>query len=263
DYVNKEIWQKAPKPYTLYRDFTTVMNDYTNQVATKNNPFPSLQETMEVLDSVGWEHTLRDIYLAYNLYGSIDHSRTPLSSDALAYAEQQIQLPSALALVKAQNDKYIAIQQGDIMKLRKNLKSSDDIAGMSDGEKILRKLMEPYKGKFVLLDIWGTWCGPCKTALANSQEEYERLKDFDLAYLYLANRSEDAAWKNVIKEYNVTGDNVAHYNLPPEQQSAVESFLGVHAFPTYKLFDREGNILDLEVDARHLEGLAHLLEQLK
>ncbi|MDE5740415.1 MAG: TlpA family protein disulfide reductase [Bacteroidaceae bacterium] len=263
DYVNKEIWQKAPKPYTLYRDFTTVMKDYTDQVATKNNPFPSLQETMEVLDSVGWEHTLRDIYLAYNLYGSIDHSRTPLSEDALAYAEQQIQLPSALALVKAQNDKYIAIQQGDIMKLRKNLKSSDDIAGMSDGEKILRKLMEPYKGKFVLLDIWGTWCGPCKAALANSQEEYERLKDFDLVYLYLANQSEDAAWKNVIKEYNVTGDNVAHYNLPPEQQSAVENFLGVRAFPTYKLFDREGNLIDVEVDARDLEGLAHLLELLK
>lgn len=263
DYVNKEIWQKAPKPYTLYRDFTTVMKDYTDQVATKNNPFPSLQETMEVLDSVGWEHTLRDIYLAYNLYGSIDHSRTPLSEDALAYAEQQIQLPAALAFVKAQNDKYIAIQQGDITKLRKNLKSSDDIAGMSDGEKILRKLMEPYKGKFVLLDIWGTWCGPCKAALANSQEEYERLKDFDLAYLYLANQSEDAAWKNVIKEYNVTGDNVAHYNLPPDQQSAVESFLGVRAFPTYKLFDREGNLLNLEVDVRNLEGVAHLLEQLK
>lgn len=262
DYMNKEIWQKAPKPYTLYRDFVTVMKDYTDQVATKNNPFPSLQETMEVLDSVGWERTLRDIYMAFNLYGSIDHSRTPLSPDALAYAEQQIQLPSALALVKAQNDKYIAIQQGDITKLRKNLKSSDDIAGMSDGEKILRKLMEPYKGKFVLLDIWGTWCGPCKAALANSQEEYERLKDFDLAYLYLANQSEDAAWKNVIKEYNVTGENVAHYNLPPEQQSAVENFLGVRAFPTYKLFDREGNLIDLEVDARNLEGLAHLLKQL-
>lgn len=262
DYVNKEIWQNPPKPYTLYRDFVTFMADYTDQVATKNNPFPSLQEAMEVLDSVGWERTLRDIYMAFNLYGIIDHSRTPLSPDELAYAEQQIQQPSALAFVKAQNDKYIAIQQGDITKLRKNLKSSDDIAGMSDGEKILRKLMEPYKGKFVLLDIWGTWCGPCKAALANSQEEYERLKDFDLAYLYLAYQSPDDSWKNVIKEYNVTGENVAHYKLPYEQQRAVNDFLGVHAFPTYKLFDREGNLLDLEVDARHLEGLAHLLEQL-
>lgn len=263
DYVNKEIWQKAPKPYTLYRDFTTVMRDYTDQVATKNNLFPSLQETMETLDSVGWERTLRDIYMAYYFYRYIDGTRQPLQSDLLFYAEQQIQLPAALALVKALNDKYIAIQQGNITKLQKNLKSSDDIAGMSDGEKILRKLMEPYKGKFVLLDIWGTWCGPCVAALANSQEEYERLKDFDLAYLYLANRSSDEGWKNVIKEYNVTGDNVTHYNLPPEQQSAIEIFLGVHAFPTYKLFDREGNLLDVEVDVRNLEGLAYLLEQIK
>ena len=78
----------------------------------------------------------------------------------------------------------------------------------------------------------------------------------------LANRSDDESWKNVIKEYNVIGDNVVHYNLPTDQQAAVEHFLNVHGWPTYKLFDRNGNLLDLNVDARHLEDLARLMEKL-
>ena len=82
-------------------------------------------------------------------------------------------------------------------------------------------------------------------------------------FLYLANRSDDASWKNIIKEYNIVGDNVVHYNLPQDQQSAIEHFLSVTAFPTYKLIDRDGTILDVNADPRNLEGLAKLLEQMK
>ena len=161
--------------------------------------------------------------------------------------------------IKAMNDKYLAIMQRDITNSNQ-LKSNNVVADMSDGEQILRKITEPYRGRLILLDIWGTWCGPCKEALAHSQEEYERLKGYDLVYLYLANRSDDGTWKNVIKEYNVLGDNVVHYNLPVEQQSAVEHFLQVHFFPTYKLIDRDGTVLDVNADPHDLEGLARLLD---
>ena len=143
------------------------------------------------------------------------------------------------------------------------LKSSDNLADLSEGEALLKKLLEPYKGRFVLLDIWGTWCSPCKDALSHSTEEYARLKDYDIQYLYLANRSPQESWENVIKEYNVSGPNVAHYNLPQEQQSAIERHLGVNFFPTYKLFNRDGDLLDLSVDPRHLDNLARLLESMK
>ena len=134
---------------------------------------------------------------------------------------------------------------------------------MTDGEQMLRKICEPYKGRLILLDVWGTWCGPCKQMLAHSHEEYQRLKDYGLVYLYLCNRSSDESWKNVIKEYNVLGDNVVHYNLPEDQQTAIEHFLHVQHFPTYRLIDSDGTVLDVNADPRDLEGLARLLEQMK
>ena len=219
-------------------------------------------EALHVLDSVKHTPAMRDIYLSRKLYDFIDDMRQPLTPHIMEWMERNIQLEAAKAAVKELNERYLAIQRRDLANVS-SLKSSNDVKEMSDGEEILRKLIEPYKGKIILLDIWGTWCGPCKAALKNSQEEYEHLKDYDIVYLYLANRSSEESWKNVIKEYNVTGDNVVHYNLPTEQQTAIERCLGVNSYPTYKLIDRDGNILDVNADPRDLDALEGVIKMIE
>lgn len=213
------------------------------------------------LDSLGANASLKSIWFAQQVYKQLDYERVPLSEKMMDTLKVMIGNPTAIQMVEKKNDYYVALANREFNKLV--FKSSDDVKDLTEGEALLRKLLEPYKGKFVLLDVWGTWCGPCKEALSHSQEEYDRLKDFDIAYLYLANNSPQESWENVIKEYNVSGDNVAHYNLPSKQQSAIERHLGVRAFPTYKLFDRDGNMLDFNIDARNLDNLVQLLKQLQ
>ena len=339
EYVTQELWLKAPKPYTLYRDFVDRKTFYLNQlignsedndivaalkryeqggrltlseeeknlvsqyqtelkqvmaefkaaqtnedrqrIANQFNESPlvknvsvvvqkhmdllkthSYQRYLQCMDSVGTDRQLRDLCFACLLYNQIDGSRSALAPEVLSYGKENIQIPSAIAAVETLNDKYLAIQNRDIPK-PPSLKSAEDVANMSDGEQLLRKLIETYKGKIILLDIWGTWCAPCKAALKHSQEEYERLKDYDLVYLYLANDSPEETWQSIIEEYNVLGDNVVHYNLPKDQQQAIERFVKIKGYPTYKLIDRDGNLLDVNADPRDLEGLASLLDKMK
>ena len=341
DYVGRELWQNAVKPYTLYRDFSTFMRDYIDQldekrqinlgdqtvravrrleqqgvikltpeeskllddysplakemdrklsfaksheeshqlieafekndtVAKTYKLFERLGEPLEreqaaqnirsnlaTIDSVGCDRNLRDIYLACYLWRFIDATRNPLPSLMMECAEQEIKLPLALKTVKSLNDKYAALQNQDLAGAA-SLRPSTDVENMSDGEAILRKIIKPYKGRIVYLDIWGTWCGPCKTALQESYKLKEALKEYDIVYLYLANRSSEESWKNVIKEYNLTGENCVHYNLPEDQQSAIEHYLNVNAFPTYKLIDKEGNIHNL--DWRHADDMDSFIE---
>ena len=230
--------------------------------AVLNNQLTSLFQTINVLDSVGCDPELRDIIITNQLYNEIDHSREPLSKVVMDYFEEIVSMPPAKEFLRAEQAKYFAINNNDIDG-NPSIKLSDGLANMSDGEQLLRKITEPYRGRLVLVDVWGTWCAPCKELLSKSAEEYERLKEFDLVYLYLCNGSSDRLWKNVIKQYNLVGDNIVHYNLPSEQQSAIEKFIGVTGYPTYKIIDRNGDVLKFDVDVFDLESLAKLLEKVK
>lgn len=87
---------------------------------------------------------------------------------------------------------------------------------------------------------------PVLRDIAKGQLLCSRFVERNIVYLYLANRSPEESWKNTIKEYDLTGENSVHYNLPAAQQRAVEEFLKVKSFPTYKLIDKHGNIHELE-----------------
>lgn len=233
-------------------------DDYSQQKFLKSET----ELMMKDMDARGMTETAKEIIICRHLCSNINWTRKPLGKEILDFADEHIHTLAARNAVHAFNDKYEQLSQSKLSN-EENIKSNDDLKDMTDGEKILRKIIEPYKGKIILVDIWGTWCGPCKQRLQHSQEEYERLKDFDIVYLYLANHSSDQSWKNVIKEYKVEGDNVVHYNLPAEQQNAVESFIGVNGYPTYKLIDRNGTVLDVNADPIDLDALAELLEKMK
>ena len=205
--------------------------------------------------------TLTDIYMAGVISGCIYGYRIPANEQIMEWADKNLQLPAARNIVTAMQDKYLALTGASLNN--GSIKSADRVKNMSDGEKILRKLTEPYRGRYVLVDVWGTWCGPCKAALAKSKEEFERLAPYNMVFLYLANRSSDESWKNVNKEYNVVGENVAHYNLPDAQQTAVENFLKVSSYPTYKLISPDGDVLDVNADPRDLDAFERMIKSLK
>lgn len=219
-----------------------------------------IKSSTHLLDSLNAIPSVRDIFLFKTISDLFERENTSLNQDVIDTIKTVVKNPIGIKKIEETNNRYIALENREFNKLV--LKSSDNLKDISEGKTLLKEILKPFKGKYVLLDVWGTWCSPCKEALSHSTEEYNRLSKYNIAYIYLANNSSADSWENVIKEYNVSGDNVAHYNLPQQQQAAIERYLNVHSFPTYKLFDPEGNLLDLKVDARDLDQLDRLLGDL-
>lgn len=80
--------------------------------------------------------------------------------------------------------------------------------------------------------------------------------------LYLVNHSNEQAWKTAIAQFHLTGENSIHYNLPEKQQSALERYIGVAGYPTYKIVAPNGNLLPTVAPRPdHPEAIRHIIEE--
>lgn len=199
------------------------------------------QNEAEVIDSLFSDPTLRDICHARELYAYIDQAHVPLLEDYLAVANG-IKHPVVRKAILEAHNYYKQLAKKAEAAVKASIRPSSDVEGLTDGKAIFDKIVEPYRGRIVYLDIWGTWCSPCKRKLKESPEVKKLLKDYDIVYLYLANRSSEESWKNIIAEYGLTGPDCVHYLLPEKQQNAVEEYVGLTGYPTYRLIDKQGNM---------------------
>ena len=186
---------------------------------------------------------LKEIVTAQAFYKYLSSNRTALSEGNVAYFKKLVKSPTLRKCVLDYQNKLVELEHSKL-NFSQSLKDNTSFKDDKTGEELFTRLIAPYKGKIIYLDIWGTWCSPCKHEMQFTGAIKEAMKGKDIVFLYLANGSSDTSWKNVIKENHLTGEQVEHYNLPSEQQDMIEKFLGVRSFPTYLVIDKEGKIIN-------------------
>lgn len=191
----------------------------------------------------------------------MDHDVAPLNHMVRNSLDTVISFPSVKDKIYQHSEKYEKMKAKS-KTFEFSINNGNEVKDINDGKALFEKLVEPYRGKFALIDIWGTWCGPCKKAMKEFVKEYETLSPYGVAFLFFANNSEDEVIKTVVSEYHVIGEDVKHYNLPQIKQKALEEYLKVDGYPTYILVDPTGNIVKEQVDARNFEGLKKLIQDI-
>ena len=111
-------------------------------------------------------------------------------------------------------------------------KKYDDVAP----EEILQTILAKYKGKAVLIDMWATWCGPCRAGHKAMAPIKEQMQGQNIQFVYITSPSSPpATWQEMIKD--IDGD---HYYLTEEQNHYILNKYESEGIPTYAIYNTKG-----------------------
>ena len=103
-------------------------------------------------------------------------------------------------------------------------------------EDILQTILDKYKGKAVLIDMWATWCGPCRAGHKAMAPLREELKGRNIKFVYITSPSSPpTTWQEMIKD--IDGD---HYYLTEEQNHYILDKYESPGLPTYAIYNTKG-----------------------
>jgi len=257
DYLQKALFEYPEKKNLQLNDssLTNAMK-LIKPILARVNDFDSTL--------VGWSayHTFLRKWVVKDLPAGLDKDSAYLAAllkqapgktrDRLLYDLSVNQLnfardsASRLAILrnaaKMQDQRFIASlqQKMDVLnRLRMGQPAPLFAAHTFDNEDVT---LANLKGNFVAIDVWATWCGPCKTQSPIFQRIAEKYKEYPIKFLALSVDENRNAW-NVHMETNAS--KIVQWRANGMQE--MRSLYGVDAIPRFMLIDPQGRFVNAQL----------------
>lgn len=118
--------------------------------------------------------------------------------------------------------------------------TAPDFEGKDLDGQVLR--LSDLRGKYVLIDFWGTWCGPCRASTPTLVKLYEDLRGQNFEMVSIAtNERNDDYWKKVIADEKMTWRHLNDSHSPAGQE--IQPAYAVMGVPSCFLIGPDGRIV--------------------
>lgn len=260
--TNKAYYDQPKDPIYFFGDpmilgFYNGINNIINylDVASGLKPYSrrksldKIREQYYILDSIISDTSVKDQTIAQLLKNFIGQYRegTDFESDLNSYIEQ------------AQKIANSNLQQHVIRafeNLRYTLTGSPWVNyTFSDTEGQTIKL-DQYKGKYVYVDVWASWCIPCIQMIPHFQSLEQDYKDENIVFVALSIDSDQKKWMNKVNQLNLKGNQLW------DSQGEFSKLMNISGIPHYLLYDTEGRLLEYKTYAPNSEKLKNKLNEL-
>ncbi len=167
------------------------------------------------------------------------------SSKVEKKAEPAVKIPSQLALNK---DKNVGLNIGDF---------APEIQLPNTEGKLIS--LSSLRGKYVLIDFWAAWCGPCRNENPFNVKLYKKYKDQDFEIFGVSLDRDKNAWKAAIKYDRLPWIHVSDLKW---WKSEIVQLYQIQGIPNTVLLDKEGKIIaknlrNVNLEAKLREVLAN------
>ena len=103
--------------------------------------------------------------------------------------------------------------------------------------------LESLKGKLVYVDVWATWCGPCKAQIPFLKQLEEKYREEDIAFVSLSidQLKNISKWKDMIVDKELEGIQII---ADKAWRSKFVTDYVIEGIPRFILIDKDGNLMD-------------------
>jgi thiol-disulfide isomerase/thioredoxin len=119
--------------------------------------------------------------------------------------------------------------------------------------------LSDFHSKYVLIDLWTTWCGFCLLEIPDLAALEEKMHGKNIVFVSISLDADKEKWEKYVKDQQLTGLQLYAGN----DRSFIDPY-EVKSIPRFILIDRQGNVLDPRMDLRPSSpGLHPFLEALE
>jgi peroxiredoxin len=239
-----EIQQKY---FTFMQDESISEEEMKNIEEELEAKYMQLEESKKLITNEFIKNNSNNMVAAYLVY----RNTTSLSNSV--EIEQQIQLLNPemsnkfLTLSKSRLEK---VKQTEVGAVLPNIELPD-----TEGKLIS---LESLRGKYVLVDFWASWCGPCVKEIPNLKKAYQKYHDKGFEILSISLDHEKESWLNGIEKHELNWLNVSDLKV---FGSPFVKQLAVAYVPHTFLLDPNGVIIAVDLREDALENkLAEVMQ---
>lgn len=231
--VRSVYWSKVLESQNDYNSLLNLQKEYENEFNELRNNYGNIPEFIDA-----------EARVYYSFYNSLSKIISPIMQSAI---EKIYELAHKIPEEKRSsviNKIYQSLKQQ-----KEGEKFGNELIGKSEidfefttitGEK---KKLSDLKGKFVLLDFWGTWCGPCVGEIPNLVKVYNKFKDKDFEIVSI---SSDLVFGNKTEtEFSefVEKNNMTWTIILDDKDETIHKLYKINHWPTLFLIDKNGVII--------------------
>lgn len=111
--------------------------------------------------------------------------------------------------------------------------------------------LSQFRGKYVVLDFWASWCVPCRAENVHTKELYEKYHSKGLEVISFSLDSELEAWRKAIEKDGLTWHNAS--DLVGGKKSPVATKYGIDGIPAIWVIDPSGKIIAENIRGEKLD----------